>query len=173
MADHDASESDLPGIDIESDDGDEGDGDGEDSAMEEAPTGRGIPVHGPAVCPADGPTGKPVGRAVGLPSEASSDGPAAHPAGDDTAWGLWWGTFGHAPGCQIHVWRCSPGGLNQGEPLIVMTAADAQRYRLDQAHRFGLPPVSFWAGPLPAGAPHPGRRPVGTTSAASCRARLG
>jgi hypothetical protein len=51
--------------------------------------------------------------------------------GGNSDWLLWWGTFQRVPGARLHVWRCSPSGLNVGEALLVMTVEDAQRMRLD------------------------------------------
>jgi hypothetical protein len=63
-------------------------------------------------------------------------------AGD---WSLWWGTFRDLTDARLHVWRCSDAGLNLGEPILVMTVADAHHRRLDDeavfraylASRFG------------------------------------
>lgn len=100
----------------------------------------GSPAPEPARSPAARPTGSPVGRSQG-PAPAPAGGMAggwevepvgsAPLAGVGSDWGLWWGTFQGAAGARLHVWRCSPNGLNVGEPVQVMTVDDARRLRLD------------------------------------------
>jgi hypothetical protein len=61
-------------------------------------------------------------------------------------WPLWWGTFRDLVDARLQVWRCSEAGLNLGEPILVMTVADAHHRRLDDeaifraylASRFGV-----------------------------------
>lgn len=99
----------------------------------------GSPAHEPARSPAARPAGSPVGRSQGpAPAggmaggwEVEPVGPAPAAGGVGADWGLWWGTFQGAAGARLHVWRCSPTGLNVGEPVQVMTVDDARRLRLD------------------------------------------
>ncbi len=95
------------------------------------------PAGNPARNPATRPAGIPVGRPQGLAAvpaggwEVEPLGPAPAAVGAGSDWGLWWGTFQGAAGARLHVWRCSPTGLNVGEPVQVMTVDDARRLRLD------------------------------------------
>lgn len=109
-------------------------------AQESPPEPAVVPARGAAVRPAGNPTGRPVGQGSGtMPEQSPGIGggwevepvaPAA-PVGVGADWGLWWGTFQAAPAARLHVWRCSPSGLNVGEPVQVMTVDDARRLRLD------------------------------------------
>jgi hypothetical protein len=96
-----------------------------------------------------GPTAAPtVGRVGGW--ELEPLGPALAPAsatGAGADWGLWWGTFQSTAGARLHVWRCSPNGLNMGEPVQVMTVDDARRLRLDDyATAYGYLRARFGPG---------------------------
>ena len=112
---------------------------GPGSARERPVEPAGSPAHEPARNPATRPAGIPVGRprwpapASVVPGgwEVEPVGPAPAPVGAGSDWGLWWGTFQGAAGARLHVWRCSPTGLNVGEPVQVMTVDDARRLRLD------------------------------------------
>jgi hypothetical protein len=78
--------------------------------------------------------GSVLGQAQGSGTDGASD------------WSLWWGTFQRVAGARLHVWRCSPTGLNVGEALVVMTVDDAQRMRLDD-HATALAYLSARFGP--------------------------
>lgn len=95
----------------------------------------GIPVGRPARIPAQSPVGMALGMvpgdALGMPSGSALGQPQGTTMGGNSDWLLWWGTFQRVPGARLHVWRCSPSGLNVGEALLVMTVEDAQRMRLD------------------------------------------
>jgi hypothetical protein len=95
----------------------------------------GIPVGKPARIPAQNPMGMALGMvpgdALGMPSGSALGQPQGTTTGGNSDWLLWWGTFQRVPGARLHVWRCSPSGLNVGEALLVMTVEDAQRMRLD------------------------------------------
>jgi hypothetical protein len=76
-------------------------------------------------------------------TQGPGTGTTATSAGD---WSLWWGTFRDQVDGRLLVWRCSDAGLNLGEPILVMTVADAHHRRLDDeavfraylASRFGV-----------------------------------
>jgi hypothetical protein len=78
--------------------------------------------------------GSALGQAQGSVTDSASD------------WSLWWGTFQRVAGARLHIWRCSPTGLNVGEALVVMTVDDAQRMRLDD-HGTALTYLSARFGP--------------------------
>lgn len=93
----------------------------------------------PRASPGAGPVGLPLVQSLGL-DQGPVQGPATGSGGGGAAdWSLWWGTFRNIPGARLQVWRCSDTGLNLGEPILVMTVADAQQRRLDDeatAHAF-------------------------------------
>lgn len=110
----------------------------------------GIPVGRPARIPAQSPVGMALGMvpgdALGMPSGSALGQPQGTTIGGNSDWLLWWGTFQRVPGARLHVWRCSPSGLNVGEALLVMTVEDAQRMRLDD-HATALAYLSGRFGP--------------------------
>ncbi len=91
----------------------------------------GLPVGRPAQSPVGMALGMVPGDALGMPSGSALGQPQGTTMGGNSDWLLWWGTFQRVPGARLHVWRCSPSGLNVGEALLVMTVEDAQRMRLD------------------------------------------